>query len=186
MTNIILASASPRRKQILENAGIKFTTEPSNFDEKMENLNFSSQKIEDIACQKGLEVSKRFPDDIIISADTVVVFDNKIFTKPKNKEHAFGMLKTLSGKTHFVQTSVCIIYNEKTFVKSTKTFVTFNTLSDDMINDYIEKFKPLDKAGAYGIQELPDNFVNNIDGDLENVIGISSTVVKDMLQNINK
>lgn len=185
MTNIILASGSPRRKEILEHAGINFTIQKSNFDEKMENLDFSEEKIEQIACQKGKEVSKRFPNDIIISADTVVVLDNKIFTKPKTKDDAFGMLKTLSGKTHFVQTSVCIIYGEKNLITSTKTFVTFNILTDEMINNYIENFKPFDKAGSYGIQELPEGFVNNIDGDLENVIGIPSFVVKDMLQNVN-
>lgn len=184
MTNIILASGSPRRKEILEHAGLKFTIEKSNFDEKLENFDFSKEKIEYIACQKGKEVAERFPDNIIISADTVVVFDNKIFTKPKDKQDAFNMLKILSGQTHFVQTSVCIIYNGKIFTESTKTFVTFNNLSDSMINSYIDNFKPFDKAGAYGIQELPDYFVKNIDGDIENVIGISSIIVKNMLQNI--
>lgn len=185
MTNIILASGSPRRKEILEHAGINFSIQKSNFDEKIDDLEFSKEKIEEIAYQKGKEVAKRFPNDIIISADTVVVLDNKIFIKPKDKNDAFGMLKTLSGKTHFVLTSVCIIYKEKTLINSVITFVTFNDLSDGMINHYIETCKPFDKAGAYGIQELPEGFVNNIDGDIENVIGISSKVVKAMLQNVN-
>ena len=172
MTNIILASGSPRRKEILEHAGINFKIEKSNFDEKIESHEFSKEKIENIAFQKGHEVSERFPNDIIISADTVVVFENKIFMKPKDKNDAFGMLKKLSGKTHFVQTSVCIIYKEKTLITSTQTFVTFNELSDEMINSYIDIFKPFDKAGAYGIQTSFMRYIDAINGDYFNIVGL--------------
>lgn len=184
MPKIILASTSPRRKQILKNAGIDFEIHASSFDEKLKSQDFSEEIAENFALNKAKDISEKFPDDIVISADTVVVFDNKIFMKPKDKKDAFCMLKTLSGKTHFVQTSICMLYAGKKLLKSVKTFVTFKELSDELINYYIEKFNPLDKAGAYGIQELPDGFVESVDGDFENVIGISSSVVKEMLRTI--
>lgn len=182
MTDIILASASPRRREILKNAGIEFEIQKSEFEEVLENNIYSQEKIEKIALSKGLDVVKRFQDKLVISADTVVVLDNEIFTKPQNEQNAISMLSRLSNRTHFVQTTVCMLYNEKTFTKSTKTFVTFNELSKESIENYVKTYKPLDKAGAYGIQELPNGFVKEINGDLENVIGISSTIVKEMLQ----
>ena len=185
MSEIILASNSPRRKEILKNAGINFKVIPSNFDEKFTDLNFSKEKIEKIAFMKGNNVAQRYPKDIIISVDTVVVYNNTIFTKPKNKEHAFDMLKTLSGQTHFVQTSTCIIKNNTPIIKSLVTYVTFNNIEDSEVKNYIEAFKPFDKAGAYGIQELPKNFIYKIDGDIENVIGISSDIVKELLRVVN-
>ena len=185
MKQIILASASPRRKELLLRAGIDFKVVPSNYEEKLNSLIFSEEKIEDIAKNKALDVAARFPDDIIVSADTVVVLNNKIFTKPKNNEHAKSMLKELSGKTHFVQTSICVVFADKIIIKSTKTYVTFNILSDEDINNYIKAYKPFDKAGAYGIQELPENFIKNVDGDIENVIGIPTKVLGLMLTNVN-
>lgn len=182
MPKIILASGSPRRKQILENAGLIFEIHASNFDEKLKSHDFSKEIIEQFAFNKAKDVAEKFKNDIVISADTVVVYDNKIFMKPKNKEDAFGMLKTLSGKTHFVQTSICMLYGDEKHIKSVKTYVTFNDLSDELINYYIENYKPFDKAGAYGIQELPEGFIKSVYGDYENVIGISSTIVKEMLR----
>lgn len=186
MTKIILASASPRRKQILENAGLIFEVHASSFDEKLKSHDFSKEIIEQFAYNKAKDVAEKFPEDIVISADTVVVFDDKIFMKPKDKEDAFGMLKSLSGKTHFVQTSICMLCKDKKLIKSIKTNVTFNDLSDELINYYIENYKPFDKAGAYGIQELPEGFVKSIDGDFENVMGISSYHVKEMLRTIKE
>jgi septum formation protein len=185
MPNIILASASPRRKEILEKIGLKFRVVPSNFNETLSSNVFSQSEIENLAYRKGLDVAKRFENDIVISADTVVVLNNEIYTKPKSKEHAFNMLNSLSGKTHFVLTSVCLIYQKSFQIVSTKTLVTFSNLSSENIEYYIENFSPYDKAGSYGIQELPQGFVKSIDGDLENVIGLSSKVVLEMLQNVN-
>ncbi|MBR1753294.1 septum formation protein Maf [bacterium] len=181
---IILASASPRRRQILKEAGLVFEVHVSAFDEKLDDDTFSQQKIEKFALNKATDVAKNFPHDVVISADTVVVLDDKIFMKPKNRQDAFLMLKKLSGRTHFVLTSVCMLFENKKLIDSVKTYVTFKPLNDSLINCYIDNFNPLDKAGAYGIQELPDGFIERVDGDLENVIGISSAKVKEMLQNI--
>ena len=182
--DFILASGSPRRKDILEKAGFKFDIIKSNYDEKMDNLDFSVSKIELNAQKKAQDVATRYPNDAILSADTVVVLDNHIFGKPKSRDDAYEMLKNLSGKTHFVLTAICLISNDKIYTTHTKTDVTFNQLSDKMIYDYIDNFKPYDKAGAYGIQELPPNYVKSTNGDIETVIGLSLTAVKELLRNI--
>ncbi len=186
---IILASNSPRRKNILKNMGLIFDVCPSNFEEKLKTNKFEYKTIENLAFGKANDVKEKYLNEknvVIISADTVVVLDNEILGKPKDKKHAYNMLKSLSGKTHFVVTSICVLKSdsEKVNIQSTTTYVTFNLLSDEMINNYIEKFNPLDKAGAYGIQELPDGFVSSVDGDIENVIGLSSKSLISILNDV--
>lgn len=168
----ILASNSPRRKEILSKAGYDFVVKPSNYDEKINGLNYSSKLVENCAMQKALDVKKQTnTKNIIISADTVVVLENIILGKPKNELEAFEMLKKLSGKTHFVATSICLIKEEKIITASEKTFVTFKKLNKDEILNYIQKRRPLDKAGSYGIQDENFNFACEIKGELNNVIG---------------
>ena len=161
MTEIILASNSPRRKKIMTDLGLPFEVIPSNYDEKLETDIFSYDLIEDLATQKALDVVKRVDKNkIVIGADTVVVLHNKILGRPHDKETAFKMLKELSGATHSVVTSVCGI-NTKTnraALISTTSYVRFTEWSDEMIRNYIDTFNPLDKAGSYGIQELPPNY----------------------------
>ena len=183
MTKIILASNSPRRKEIMTELGLEFEIIPSNYDEKLESDDFSYEKIEELATQKALEVANRVKDSIVIGADTVVIFQGKILGKPKSKEEAFEMLKALSNKTHAVVTSVCGIdtNTNKTKVVSTTSYVTFNQLTDEMINYYINEYKPLDKAGSYGIQELPEGYLNSFEGSFENVVGLDKDAVKNIL-----
>ncbi|MCQ2789338.1 MAG: Maf family protein [bacterium] len=183
---IILASTSPRRKAVLERMGLKFDVCPSNFEEKLETNKFTYEAIENLALGKAKDVKEKFKNEkdvLIISADTVVVLEDEILCKPKDKNHAYSMLKSLSGKTHFVVTCICVLKSDSDDVNvlPTTTYVTFNQLTDEMINDYIEKFKPLDKAGAYGIQELPEGFVSSFEGDMENVIGLSSKSLTTLL-----
>ena len=133
-----------------------------------------------------MSVFKDNKDALVIGSDTIVKINNEVLGKPKDENHAYNMLKSLSGKTHFVVTSICVLKSdsEEVNVLSTTTNVTFNSLSDEMINNYIENFHPLDKAGAYGIQELPENFVHSVDGDIENVIGLSSNSLKSLLETV--
>lgn len=184
MKKIILASSSPRRKYILKELGIEFTSIKPNYDEVLDNLNFTYEKIENLAYNKVKCVAQKTnEDEIIIGADTVVVLDKKIMGKPHSKEIAKEMLRDLSGRTHFVVTSICAI-NPKTKQEersSTTTYVEFCSLTDDMIENYVENFNPLDKAGAYGIQELPDGFVKNIKGSFDNVIGLCSNAVVEVI-----
>ncbi len=180
MKDLILASASPRRREILKNAGLNFKVIPSEYDEILENNDFSYEKIENLAKNKGFDVADKISSSaLIISADTVVVLDKKILTKPKDYDDAFNTLKTLSNKEHKVVTSICIIDNKSKsyLIKSVTTKVEFYQLTNKMIENYITEFKPYDKAGSYGIQELPDGFVKAVEGSLENVIGICSKAV---------
>ncbi len=169
---LILASNSPRRKDILKQAGYDFKIIPSNYDEHISRLNFSRMLVENCAKNKALNITdKAQKEDIIISADTVVVLDNIILGKPKDKKEAFDMLKSLSNKTHFVATAICLIKDNKIITDTEITYVTFRNLSDDEIKNYIEKQTPLDKAGSYGIQDDNFDFVVSIDGEMDNVIG---------------
>ena len=184
---IILASNSPRRKEILKSLNINFEIIPSNYDEPInENDIFSYQKIENIALNKAKSILNQIKtSSLIISADTVVVKDNKVLLKPKNQQNAFNILKSLSNKKHKVVTSVCLYETENNnhITYSSTTKVYFNELSDKQINNYILTFKPYDKAGAYGIQELPDGFLNKIEGSFSNVVGLSK---EDLAINLTK
>lgn len=175
MKKIVLASGSPRRKEIFKTLDIDFEVIPSSYEEKLENNVFSYQKIENLAYNKALFVAKTIKEDaLVVGADTVVVLNNNILGKPKDKTDAFNMLKSLSGKEHFVVTSICVLETPslRKKINSTTSYVEFEILSDDMINSYIDKFKPFDKAGAYGIQELPQGFIKNVGGSFENIIGL--------------
>ncbi len=184
MKNLVLASKSPRRSEILKKAGFKFDIVTSDYEEELDNKQFSYDKIENLAKNKAFGALNNInKPSYIISADTVVVLDNKILTKPIGRNDAFKTLQSLSNREHEVVTSICILDSEtqKYVINSITTKVEFNLLTDKMIEFYIDNYKPFDKAGAYGIQELPQGYVNQIIGNLENVIGLSSDAVKDLI-----
>lgn len=184
MKNLVLASKSPRRSEILKKAGFKFDIVTSDYEEELDNKQFSYDKIENLAKNKAFGALNNInKPSYIISADTVVVLDNKILTKPLGRNDAFKTLQSLSNREHEVVTSICILDSEtqKYVINSITTKVEFNLLTDKMIEFYIDNYKPFDKAGAYGIQELPQGYVNQIIGNLENVIGLSSDAVKDLI-----
>ena len=171
--SIILASGSPRRKQLLEQIDLKFQVIPSNVHEDF-NLDLIPEKfVEHYAKEKARDVAKTYPDKWIIGADTVVVFQSEILGKPKDRDDSYRMLKMLSGNTHQVFTGVSIQHKE---MKVSDTFhhctnVTFNTLDDNDIFYYIDTYKPFDKAGSYGIQDWFSVCINHIDGCFYNVMG---------------
>ena len=176
---IVLASASPRRKAIFENFGYNVIVIPSNFDEKINGLTYSDYIVENCAFQKAFDVKKQIGDSqIIIAADTVVVNNGIILGKPKDKNDAINMLESLSNKTHFVASAICILHKGQIIKAIEKTFVTFKKLSSKDIIDYIENKKPFDKAGAYGIQDEGFNFVVKLNGELDNVIGFPMKLFK--------
>ena len=186
---IILASASPRRRYILEKMGLEFEIIPSSYEEFLENSDFTYEKIEELAYNKAKSVldTTSFPFfsyPLILSADTVVVLDGQILGKPQNKDDAICMLKQLSGQKHSVVTSICVVNSKNSERKmlSTTSYVEFKMLTNELIINYIEKYNPLDKAGAYGIQELPENFVKNIEGSFENIIGLCPLAVASILK----
>ena len=174
---IILASSSPRRADILKKLNIGFEIIPSPYVEDHTRTVFSYDFIESLAYNKAKAVLPLVKEpSLIIGADTVVVLDNEILGKPDGYEGAFKMLKRLSGKTHIVVTSIVVINSKTGEVKknSTTSKVTFENLTDEQIRYYIDNFRPFDKAGSYGIQEMPDGYIKSYTGDLENVIGLSS------------
>lgn len=187
MKKYILASTSPRRRELLKSAGISFEIMPPHYDENIINKIFSYQLVENIAENKALSVQRyiNFPA-IIISADTVVINNDIVLGKPKDFDDALRMLTALNNKTHKVVTSVCIIDTDtdKKLIKCETSEVTFNNIPIDDLKKYIYDFKPYDKAGSYGIQELPDNFVKEINGDYENIVGLPVKLLINMIQEI--
>ena len=187
MVELILASNSPRRKKILSDMGLEYKIVPSNYDEKLESDDFTYDKIEDLATQKCLDVVRRSDkNSLVLAADTVVVLHNKILGKPHTKENAYMMLKELSGETHMVVTSICAI-NTKTnraATISTTSYVRFTEWTDEMIHHYVDTFNPLDKAGSYGIQELPPNYMDKYEGSFENIVGLAPESVKAVLEKL--
>ena len=169
---IILASASPRRKALLEQIGMTFEICPANCDETLAFIAKPSHAVMLLARRKAFACRKDHPESIIIGADTVVSFQGQVFGKPKNEKDAYAMLNALSGRTHQVFTGVCIAASEKTQTFFVKTDVTFYPLTDQIIRDYIATKEPMDKAGAYGIQGKGALLVQSVKGDYNNIVGL--------------
>lgn len=174
----ILASASPRRKEILENLGLSFSVLTSFADEESE-IKDPEALTEELARRKGeavknLLLSKDSLDDdtVIISADTVVFCDGEILGKPHDKADAERMIRMLSGKTHTVTSGVALIYRGKTVSASSTTEVTFDTLDEEFIYNYVNSDEPYDKAGSYAIQGKAAPIISGINGCYFNVVGL--------------
>ncbi|MBQ8395455.1 MAG: septum formation protein Maf [Oscillospiraceae bacterium] len=170
--NVILASKSPRRRELMEFIKHEFEIIPSLKEEVVpEGLD-----IEDIpaflAAQKALDISRDRRDSLVIGCDTVVTLGGVIMGKPSDETDAKAMLMRLSGRTHTVISGVCLCYMGRTMTFTEKTSVTFYDLTEDEIDSYIASGSPLDKAGAYGIQDGAALFVKKIDGDYYNVVGL--------------
>ena len=170
---VILASASPRRKVLLEQLGLTFEIIPAHIDEAMLPGETPLKHVLRLSEEKGKAVAEKHPDSIIISSDTIVVHDNKILGKPKDKEDADRMLRRLSGQTHEVISafSICCAGKGLCVTKHEVTEVHFRELTDEDIYAYIAGGSPMDKAGAYGIQDVDAYLVNRINGSYHNVMG---------------
>ena len=171
---ITLGSASPRRKQLLAELGIEFNIKTTQKEEKYpENLD-GAEIAEFLAKQKAEVISKELTGNyLLITADTIVIQNNEILHKPKDKDEAQRILQNLSGKSHKVISGVCIKSAKKEVVFSSETEVTFNKLSEDEILYYIDNFKPFDKAGSYGIQQWIGYIgIEKIKGSYNNVVGL--------------
>ncbi len=169
---IILASSSPRRKKLMELLGIDFEVIPSRVKEKFEGGDIE-REVERIALEKAKEVYERtFEERLVIGADTVVVLEGEILGKPRDFDEAKEFLKKLSGKKHLVYTGVAFVWEDDFETFHEKTEVKFRTLPEKLIDVYVERYRPLDKAGSYGIQDLGAVFVEKIVGDYYNVMGL--------------
>jgi len=169
---LVLASASPRRKELISLIREDVIIHPSNADETVPDNISSDSVAEFLAVKKAAFVAKSFPCDTVIGCDTVVLVDGVILGKPENKEDAVRMLNILSGKTHQVITGCAIFKNGKSLSFSEVTDVSFFPLSEEEINAYVNTLEPMDKAGAYGIQGYGALLVKEIKGDFFNVVGL--------------
>jgi len=188
--HLILASASPRRAELLRAAGIEFDVIPADVDETMDPEETPDGYVRRVAQVKAEAVTLRAPGLSILGADTVVIIDNQVLGKPSNEAAAGGMLRLLSGREHVVMTAVCLINQAGHHVHEdgskriqtgvARTTVEFAPLTDREIDAYIASGEPMGKAGAYAIQGLASRFVTRIDGSYSNVVGLPVALVWDL------
>src|SRR3954469_14140774 len=183
---IILASASPRRAELLRSAAIPFTVDVANVAEALHRGETPAQHAERLARRKAEVVAKRNPGKLVLGADTIVVVDDEILGKPRDAADAARMLRMLSGRSHEVITGVCVarlaISNQQLATCSEQTKVFFEEIAEDEIEAYIAPGEPMDKAGAYAIQGIASRWVSRIEGDYANVVGLPVALVWKMLQ----
>ena len=174
MRDIILASASQQRYDILKRTGVPFLVEDSRYEENLTLPFAPSELVQHLAEGKAAAVAARNQDALVIGADTIVVCDWQIFGKQLTPEQARGMLRKLSGKTHSILTGFVIIdtKTQKKIGRAVETKVTFRTLSDEQVDAYVATGEPLGKAGGYAIQGDGIQFVEKIEGDMDNVVGL--------------
>jgi septum formation protein len=191
---LVLASASPRRQELLKSAGIEFVVKPANIPEVRRDQETAQAFAERMAREKARAVFAEVKDEYVLGADTVVVVAaaaggatgvppvELVLGKPENEEDAARMLRLLSGRKHQVITGVCLIGTGFEEVRSESTTIQFSALSDADIRDYIATGEPMDKAGAYAIQGAASRWISNIEGDYSNVVGLPVALVLQMLR----
>ncbi len=184
MKKIILASASLRRKELLQQIGLEFEVDPSNCEEVMHNDIEPHELAKSLSLQKAEEVARRHSDAIIIAADTFIVFGNMLLGKARTNTEAKGMLKELNGKLHSVITGFTVIDASDNRVSSqaVETKVWFRKLSEKEIESYVKSGEPIGKAGAYAIQGMGSVIVKGIEGDYSNVVGLPLTSLTKVLR----
>jgi len=192
---LVLASASPRRQELLRRAGISFTVQPADIDETPHEAESPRGCAERLAREKALAVAGTRPHDCVLGADTVVAVNNIILGKPEDAADAARMLRLLAGRTHQVITGVCLVgravcseappkptgEDRELRTASETTLVTMCDLSDDEIREYVATGEPMDKAGAYAIQGMASRWIPRIEGDYSNVVGLPMVLVCELL-----
>ena len=198
---LILASASPRRQELLRNAGIQFSVQAADIDETPLTAESPRECAERLARAKAVAIANKCPQDFVLGADTIVVVDGAILGKPRDARHATHMLQLLSGRAHTVITGVCLVSptvshvlraanlkepkacdHSAVAVSSESTLVTMCELSENEICDYVATREPMDKAGAYAIQGMASRWIPRIQGDYSNVVGLPVAMVYAMLK----
>ena len=169
---LILASQSPRRRELLSMLGVDFAVVTADIDETMDPGLPPEQEVARVCEAKALAVSRSHPEELILAADTIVVLDDRVLGKPQSPEEAVQMLRSLSGRTHRVMTGFCLCRGDRLQTHVEITSVSFRHLSEAEIRAYVATGSPLDKAGAYGIQDQAGVFVRSVEGDYYNVIGL--------------
>ena len=181
---IILASKSPRRKELLSMLGLNFTVQTADIDETMDPSQTPAHEVAAVSARKAAKIAQQHPDDIVVAADTIVVIDGKILGKPKDEEDAARMLRLLSGRTHTVYTGLSVSRGGARQTEVVATEVTFRNLTDAEIRAYIKTGEPMDKAGSYGIQGYGSMFVSRLNGDYFCVMGLPVCTLAGMLREL--
>ncbi len=182
---IILASNSPRRKELLTKAGYLFKVVPSTVEEVVDPSLMPKDNVASLAKQKCLDVAAKYPHALIIGADTIVVFNNQIYGKPQSEADAYRMLKTLENQTHEVMTGVCVSYQGKVINEVAVSKVTFKQMTEKDILDYIETQEPNDKAGAYAIQGIGKKYIEKFEGDYDNIVGLPMQLIDSIISKLS-
>lgn len=177
LLNIILASSSPRRLQILEAHGLSPVVKPADIDEILQLGEEANTYVTRLAREKAQTILEQIPVnsvDLILAADTTVAYQNHILEKPKDRKDAYRMLSLLSGKSHEVYTGYALVFlpEQRWWVDYVTTHITFRKLTEEQIQEYIDSGDPFDKAGGYGIQQVRESFVKEIKGSYYNVMGL--------------
>ncbi len=179
---LVLASSSPRRQELLQAAGIPFTVYAANVPEELRKGEAPQAFAERLAYEKADAVWQQHPDSLVLGADTIVVVDKHVLGKPAGTNDAKRMLEMISGRTHKVMTGVCLLGTGMRKIATASTQVRFAAMSAGEIDDYIATGEPMDKAGAYGIQGVASRWVPWIGGDYTNVVGLPVPLVYEMLR----
>lgn len=183
---MILASASPRRAEILTAVGWEFEKQTTDIDESVFEGEPAENYVQRLAAEKARVIAEKNADALVLGADTTVVIDEKIIGKPKDFDEAGEMIKILSGNWHEVLTGVAIVRNSETLVDFQRTSVKFAEMTEAEIEFLVQKGKPLDKAGAYAVQEQAALFIEKIEGDYWNVVGLPVNMVYSLVKAANK
>jgi septum formation protein len=178
---IVLASASPRRQELLKDAGVEFVVNPANIPEVRQAAEAPQNFAERMAREKARAVFAGTNNEYVLGADTRVVIDDLVLGKPEDEQDAARMLRLLSGRKHHVITGVCLTGSDFEDTRSETTAVYFSALSDADISDYIATGEPVDKAGGYAIQGAASRWISKIEGDYANVVGLPVALVLQML-----
>jgi len=172
MSHLILASASPRRSELLKQIGLNFQVQPADIDETPWPAESPERYVDRLACEKALAVSREHPGSLVIGSDTSVVQDGNILGKPESEQQAAATLHGLSGATHQVMTAVALVWGDQCRSQVVVTDVTFRVLGAEEIEAYVASGEPMDKAGGYGIQGLGGIFVSALEGSYSAVVGL--------------
>ena len=181
---LVLASASPRRQELLRAAGIPFEVQPAHIPEEPLPGENAKDCAERLAREKALAIAQKRPNDAVLGADTVVVVDNQLLGKPADASDAAHMLRLLSGRTHQVITGVALVSDGRCLVESESTRVAVSEITAEEISDYIATGEPMDKAGAYAIQGVASRWITQIEGDYNNVVGLPMALVHKMMADL--
>lgn len=183
MNKLILASGSPRRKEILSLLNIPFEIHSADIDETIDNKKTIKEEIQRLSYEKAAAVFSSYPEDIVIGSDTVVILDDQILGKPQTHDQAYQMLKSLSGRSHEVLTAITILSKEKQETFSSVSKVYFCKMTEKELHFYADSEEPMDKAGAYAIQGIGGRFIEKIEGDYNTIVGLPLHLLYKHLKN---